>query len=58
LYSKVRTGSLPVRDIAANYVDLPGVLLTYVNDHKNRASRETLSKIVAILKALSDVGYA
>ena len=55
LFGKLRTGSLTAADIAANYVDLPGVLLTFVNEQKTRAGRETLGKVVAILRAVSDV---
>lgn len=57
LFGKVKTGSLSVADIAANYTDLPGVLLMFINEQKSRTGRDTLSKVVGILRALSEVAF-
>ena len=55
VHLKVRSGLLTVADIVENYVDLPGVLLTYINENKHRASRESFARVLAVLRAVAEV---
>ncbi len=58
VHLKIKSGLLTVADIVDNYLDLPGVLLTYINENKQRASRDSFARVLAILKAISEVPAA
>ena len=55
VYLKVKSGLLSVTEIVENYVDLPGVLLSYINENKSRATRDNFTRVLSILKAISEV---
>ena len=56
IHLKVKSGLLTITDIVENYMDLPGVLLGYINQNKMRASRECFSRVIIVLKCISEVG--
>ena len=55
LHLKMKAGLLSAANIVDDYVDLPGILLVWINDNKNRADRSVVAKVLALLTTLAQV---
>jgi hypothetical protein len=55
IYVKVKSLLLTVDEIVDTFTDLPGILFNWINQNKQRASRDLVGKVLFILRLIAQV---